>query len=118
MLVDIALASIFVVSFGIFGFSVAQKLPQLYSIPDEVITERIEQSSARFRKVFLRLHKLYHEKRLRHGLLVFWGRTLYRLHIIFMRLDNIVMDRLQDIRKRTGLTINGSGRNDNSTPLS
>src|SRR3990167_2444241 len=102
MFIDITLAAILVASFGLFWYRVAQKLPALVTIPDEIIAQKIEQDSAKFWRILFRLRESYRERQLRRTLLAIFGRVLYRLHIIFMRADNAIVGRLKKIRENTG----------------
>ena len=108
MVIDITLALIFSASFAFVIYKAANKVPALILIPDEVISERLRQDSAPLLKVLLRFRDLYREKQIQAAFWRLAGKTLHRLHIVLMRLDNAVVSRLRKIRGENGV-INGNG---------
>jgi len=108
MIIDITLALIFLVSLFTLWYRISIKIPELVAIPDEVITARLEENSARIRLFLLRFKIFYREGQYK---IIFWkflGKVLYRLHIILLRLDNGISAMLKRIRER-GVHLNGNG---------
>ena len=111
MIVDIALVIIFIAGIVTLWYRISVKIPELIAIPDEVITARLEEDSAKLRLFLLHLKFYYREKKYEE---VFWrmlSKTLYKFHIGLMRLDNGTMGLLKRVRLHAGATSgnNGSG---------
>lgn len=112
MPMDIALAIIFIASIVTLWYRISVKIPELIAIPDEVITARLEEDSAKLRLFLLHLKIFYREKRYEE---IFWrilGKTLYKIHIGLMRLDNGMVNLLKRIRVHS-TNLNGKNRNGN-----
>ena len=107
MLIDITLLLIFLAGLGGLWYKVTQKIPELVAIPDQVITERLHEDSARVRIFILHLKTFYREARYKEVFLKIAGRALYKLHIAVLRVDNFLTRLLQKI-KTTG-AFNGNG---------
>lgn len=111
MSVDIALAITFLVSFAFVIFKVANKLPVIILIPDDVIVERLQNNSTVFLKNLLRLRDLYKRQKIQQSFWRLIEKTFYHLHIILMRADNRVVFFLKKIRGENGNS-NGRGKMD------
>lgn len=111
MSVDIALAITFLVSFAFVIFKVANKLPVIILIPDDVIVERLQNNSTVFLKNLLRLRDLYKRQKIQQSFWRLIEKTFYHLHIILMRADNRVIFFLKKIRGENGNS-NGRGKMD------
>ncbi len=108
MVLDLTFILIFVASFIALWYRVSIKIPELVAIPDEVITARLEENSARLRLFLLQFKTFYREGR---QTILFWqvlAKTLYRLHIFILRIDNGLNSALKKIRER-GIYLNGNG---------
>jgi len=92
----------FLASLFILWYRVSKKIPELIAIPDQVITERLEEDSAQLRLFLLHLKTYYKEKHYKES---FWGfleKSLCRLHIILLRWDNNVVALLKNVREKEG----------------
>ena len=109
MTVDIILVVLFITSIFFLWYKVSQKIPELIAIPDQVITARFEEDSAKFRIFIVHLKSYYLEGRYKETFFRILGKALYRIHIIFLRLDNGVASLLKKIRARQ--EVNGGNGN-------
>lgn len=108
MIIDIALAFLFLASITILWYRVSIRIPELVAIPDMVITERLLQDSAKMRLFILRLKSLYHERRITESFYRFLAKIVYRLHIMILRFDNSLVLYLKKIHFKGAFT-NGNG---------
>lgn len=108
MFTDSILVIIFFGTLFALWYRISLKLPQLIAVPDEVITARFQEDSARLRLRLINLKILYNERRVEKSLWRLWGKILYRLHIILLRFDNTITASLKRLRERSGY-INGNG---------
>lgn len=111
MVINIALALIFLCSLFFLWYKVSLKIPELVAIPDAVITERFYEDSAKLRLFVLHIKTYYREGKHK---LVFWkfvGKTLYKLHLFTLRFDNGLVSVLKNIRSR-GIALNGRDNTD------
>jgi len=108
MILDTIFALIFLSGITVLWYRVSLKLPELVAIPDMVITERLQQDSAKLRLFLLRLKSLYHERRIIETFYRFFAKILYRLHIVVLRLDNNLVSYLKKIHSKGAFT-NGNG---------
>ena len=110
MLIDVSLILIFFAGLVALWLKLSQKIPELIAVPDQVITARFEEDSAKFRLFIVHLKSYYLEKRYKETLFRILGKALYRIHIIFLRLDNGTVDWLKKIRAKQGVNSgNGNG---------
>lgn len=108
MIVDIFFAVSFLASAFIFWYRLSLKIPELIAIPDQVITERLEEDSAGMRLFLLRLKTYYREGRHKQVFWSFLGKVFYRIHLLLMRTDNGTVVLLKKIRAHGGM-VNGNG---------
>ncbi len=108
MIIDVIFAIIFLASIVTLWYRVSVKIPELVAIPDMVITERLQQDSAKMRLFLLRLKSLYHERRITETFYRFLAKILYRLHIMILRLDNSLVSYLKKMHSKGAFT-NGNG---------
>lgn len=112
IIIDFLFAFIFIVSSITLWYRVSAKLPELIAIPDQVITARFHEDSARFRLFVLNFKTWYREQ---HYQEIFWrilAKTLYKMHIFLLRLDNGIAGLLKRVRegeKFFGGNGNGNG---------
>lgn len=107
MIVEITLLLIFLAGAGGLWYKITQKIPELVAIPDQVITERMHEDSAKIRLFLLHLKTFYREAKYKDVFLKVVGRALYKLHIVVLRIDNFVVRILQKIK--TSGAFNGNG---------
>lgn len=107
MVFDILLGVIFTAGAFALWYRVSQKIPQLAAIPDQVITEGLQEDSARLRFFLLHFWTFYREKYYQDIFWKFVAKALYRLHIILLRLDNLFVRLLQQVRGERGVALNG-----------
>ncbi len=107
MIIDITLLLIFLAGAGGLWYKVTQKIPELVAIPDSVITERLQEDSAKVRIFLLHLKTFYREAKYKEIFLKIVGRALYKFHIIVLRIDNFLVRLLQKIK--TAGAFNGNG---------
>lgn len=118
MFLDITLLIVFAVSLFLLWYRVSLKIPEVMAIPDEVITARLYEDSARLRLFILHIKTYYREEQYKPYLWNLLLKTIYRLHLILLRSDNAVVSYLKSIRARAekeGIAlekINGSGERD------
>lgn len=112
MIIDITLAIIFFASIITLWYRISIKIPELIAIPDEVITARLEEDSAKLHLFLLHLKSYYREKKYEEVFWRVWGKTLYKFHIGLMRLDNGTVGLLKRVRAHAGAT-NGNNGNSN-----
>ncbi len=108
MLVDVILAVVFLASAAIFWYRVSLKIPELVAIPDQVITERLEEDSARLRLFLLKIKIYYREGKHKQVFWTFLAKLFYRIHLFLLRLDNGIVVWLKEIRTYGGV-VNGNG---------
>ncbi|MBI4224769.1 MAG: hypothetical protein HY617_00405 [Candidatus Sungbacteria bacterium] len=104
MLIDILLGIIFVGSCYMIWHRISEKIPQVVAIPDEVITQRLHENSARLRIFLLHFKTFYKEEYYLNLFWSFWGKVFYKLHIFVLRLDNYIISILKKIRARNGFS--------------
>lgn len=107
MILDSILLVTFAVSAYTLWYRISIHLPELTSIPDDVIMKRLDEDSARLKIFILQFRTFYRE---RHHVDLFWNfssKVLYRIHIFLLRFDNAIVRHLQNIRVRMG----GNGSN-------
>lgn len=107
MILDITLLLIFLAGLGALGYKITEKIPELVAIPDQVITERLHEDSAKVRLFILHLKSFYKEARYKEVFLRIAGRALYKIHIFILRMDNFAVRILQKIK--TAGAFNGNG---------
>lgn len=115
MIIDFFLVLTFALSLFLIWYRVSLKLPELIAIPDQVITERLHEDSAKLRLFVLHIKMYYREERYKPVFWRFAGKTLYRFHLALLRLDNWTSVALRNIRAR-GVAVNGNG-NGNSAEV-
>lgn len=108
MILDIAFGTIFLVSMAALWNRISIKIPELAAVPDTVITERLEQDSARIRLFLLRLKAIYNEKRITETFYRILVKALYRFHILILRFDNGLVSYLKRLHAK-GAFSNGNG---------
>ncbi len=108
MVVDIILAVSFLAGAFVFWYRLSLKIPELIAIPDQVITERLEEDSAGMRLFLLRIKSYYREGKHKQVFWSFLGKTFYRMHLLLMRMDNGTVALLKKIRTH-GEIVNGNG---------
>lgn len=91
MFLDIILGLTFLGSLFILWYRVSEKIPELALVPDAVIADRLKEDSARVRFFILHIKTFYKEKHYRDIVFKFLSKTLYKLHILLLRLDNAVV---------------------------
>ena len=99
MVIDAALAIIFLGSAFLLWYRVSLRLPELIAIPDQVITERLHEDSARLRLFLLHLKKYYKEERHKEVFWIYLSKILYKTHLFLMRMDNWVVGVLRNARQ-------------------
>lgn len=107
MIIDITFLLIFLAGFFGLWYKITQKIPELVAIPDQVISERLYEDSAKVRLFVFHLKIFFKEAKYKEVFLKIAGRTLYKLHISILRIDNFAVRLLQKI-KTTG-AFNGNG---------
>lgn len=108
MFIDIILAVSFLAGAFVFWYRLSLKIPELIAIPDQVITERLEEDSAGMRLFLLRIKSYYREGKHKQVFWSFLGKTFYRMHLLLMRTDNGTVALLKKIRTHGGI-VNGNG---------
>lgn len=98
MIVNIVLGTLFLGSTGILLFLFWSKMPQLAAIPEYIIAERLHARSAKFRLFIFYFKSFFRERRYWEVILRITGKTLYRVHIIVLRIDNSLMAFLKKLR--------------------
>lgn len=93
-----SLSALFMGSLWAIQNRIARKIPELVAIPDQVITQRFQEDSARLRLFILHFKAFYRERRYRRHLANFVERTLYRFHLLLLRLDNFVVSHMKRSR--------------------
>lgn len=113
MILDVFLLILFLVSAFLLWYRISEKLPELIAIPDEVITARFEEDSAKLRLFLLNIKTWYREKHYEH---TFWNlasKILYRVHLFLMRTDNNTVILMKKARENLGYTNSNGNGNDN-----
>ena len=108
---DIILGIIFVGSSFWLWYFVSQRLPRLVSIPDHVVTERLEAHSGKFRLFLLNFRVFWHKGEHWELLRSFIAKTLQKFHIVLLRLDNGVVA----LQKKLKQNENGGGNGNASS---
>lgn len=98
MTIDIIFAISFVISVYLLWYRISIKIPQLIAIPDQVITERFHEDSAWLRLFILHIKLYYKEGKYKQVFWNFLGKTLYKLHLLLLRIDNNIVVFLKIIR--------------------
>lgn len=114
MLIDTSLALVFLGGLFLLWYRLSLKIPELVAIPDQVITERFHEDSARLRLFVLHIKTYYREEKHK---LIFWkfiGKTLYKFHLLLLRVDNGTVSVLRKVKEH-GVAINGRNE-ENSAP--
>lgn len=116
MVVDGTLVIVFVASAVVLWYRLSAKIPELIAIPDEVITARLQEESAKLRLFLLHIKSYYREEKYKD---TFWrvlGKTLYKVHIGLLRLDNGTVSFLKKVKENSGTAVfsngNGNGNED------
>lgn len=108
MAIDISLGIVFLASIFILWYRVSLKIPELIAVPDQVITARFQEDSARLRLFVLHIKTYYKEEKYKPVFWKFIGKMIYRLHLILLKLDNGAVSLLKKVRAH-GVAINGNG---------
>lgn len=108
MIVNIVLGTLFLGSTGIFLFLFLSKMPQLAAIPEYIIAERLHARSAKFRLFIFHFKSFFRERRYWEVILRITGKTLYRVHIVVLRMDNSLMAFLKKLRANGFANGNGT----------
>ena len=98
MFFNLFLIILFAGSMGALWRRISEKIPELVAIPDEVIVARLHEDSARVRIFLLHAKTFWREPRYR---IVFWRfceKICYRIHIIFLKMDNGLMALVKKVR--------------------
>lgn len=111
MILDALLGITFLGSIFALWYKLSQKLPELIAIPDEVITSRLEEDSAKYRLFVLSIKRYWKEKKYREWFWQYLSKGFHRLHILLLRLDNRIVTFLKTAKTRAG-TANGNGNGD------
>lgn len=111
MFLDIILLMVFLGSLFLLWYRVSEKIPELAFVPDVVIADRLKEDSAKVRLFILHLKTFYKEQHYRDILFNFLAKTLHKLHIGLMRLDNFLVAYVKKIKPANG---NGTARNEPS----
>lgn len=98
MIVNIVLGVLFLGSTGMLLFLFRGKMPQLAAIPEYIIAERLHARSAKFRLFIFHFKSFFRERRYWEVILRITGKTLYRIHIVVMRVDNGLVTLLKKLR--------------------
>lgn len=109
VIIDIILVIIFIAGIVILWHRLSARIPELIAVPDQVITARLEEDSARVRLFIMHLKVYYREKRYEETFFRILGKAFYRVHIILLRLDNGAVNWLKKIRAKQG--VNGGNGN-------
>lgn len=115
MFIDITLFIIFLASICVLWYRISIRLPELIAVPDQVITDRFHEDSAKLRLFVLHLKTYYREKRYEPIIWNFFIKLFYRLHLGLLRLDNgvvAVLKRLRAKGEQAGIPVvklNGNG---------
>lgn len=117
MVLDLLFFLVFVLSAFSLWYRISLKIPQLTAIPDQVIADRFYEDSAKIRLFLMHFKAWYEEKR---HIVFFWkffAKTLYKIHILLLRLDNTLVAWFKKSRGDTflenGGISNGSGNGTN-----
>ena len=105
MIIDIALLLVLVAGVAALIFFVSRKIPQLVAISDEVIRERLAEDSARFRFIAVNLRELYRQRGYLLLFLQYFGKILHRVHILFLKIDNMVVLMLRRVREKNSVIV-------------
>jgi|GEM_PF-1613037 len=114
MLFNLFLIILFAGSIGILWHRISEKIPELVAIPDEVIVARLHEDSARVKIFLLHAKTFWREPRYR---LIFWRsceKICYRIHIIFLKMDNGLMALAKKVRSHGDI----AGAEENALPVS
>ena len=84
---------------------ISEKIPELVAIPDEVIVARLHEDSARVRIFLLHARTFWREPRYREAFWRFCEKTCYRIHIVFLKMDNGLMALAKKARGYAGVAI-------------
>ena len=108
MVLNIILMLVFAGSLGALWYKASLKIPELVAIPDQVITERLHEDSARVHLFLLHIKQWYRDGKFSEMFLNFLAKALYKLHIGILRLDNTLIGSLKKLREG-GAMVNGNG---------
>ena len=101
MLLNIIFTILFVGGGVLLWFQITEKIPELVAIPDEVISERLNEDSAKLRILILHFKKFWHEGYFHDIFFQFVIKTLRRLHIVILRVDNWLVSILKKIQAKS-----------------
>lgn len=107
MFFDILLVTLCIGSAVTIWYHLSLKIPELVAVPDEVIVERLHEDSAKISIFLLQFKTFLREGHYRIWLWKFCEKIFYRLHILFLRVDNSTVALLQKIRTVGGMSSNG-----------
>jgi hypothetical protein len=102
MLITLALGILFFGSCFLLWYRISEKIPHVVAIHDDVITQRLHESSARLR-IFLLHFKTFYKEEYYHN--IFWnflGKVFYKLHIFLLKIDNALVGLLKKVRAHNG----------------
>lgn len=103
MLFNLFLIILLAGSAGVLWRRISEKIPELIAIPDEVIVARLHEDSARVRIFLLHARTFWREPRYREPFWRFCEKICYRVHIIFLRMDNGLMTLAKKARGYAGI---------------
>lgn len=102
MIIFLLLLGISCACFFVLSRKISLKIPELIAIPDQVITVRLEEDSARLRLLILNIRAFYGDGRIKLFFWEFTEKTFRRLHITLLRVDNLVVGLIERVKSRTG----------------
>ena len=100
MILDIVFGVTFLGSFSFCGVQLSKKIAGVRATPEELIFERLHENPSKLRLLLIHFRTFYRE---RYHIVAFWnmiGKSVYRTHILLMRVDNYSMKLLRWIRNR------------------
>ena len=100
MVFNLFLLVVFIASAIVVWYRVSVKIPELAAVPEDVLAEQFYRDSAKVRFFIRRARDFYQEKQYQEIILRFSSRTLYKTHIILLRLDNGIVRLLKKIREK------------------
>lgn len=102
MVINILLAIAFLISIYMLWKRISLKIPELILIPDQHISELLEENKAKLQRFFLHLFhfRSFYQKRHYHERARYvFGKFLYRVHIILLRFDNKIIEHMKRMRE-------------------
>lgn len=115
MIIDGFLLALFAVGFFTLWYKVSLKLPELIAIPDPVITTRLREDSAKWRMRLIHFRSLLKDQRYKESFRNFFGKILYRIHIVLLRIDNGIVSLLKRTKANGGV-MSGKAIGEESPP--